>query len=326
MSGIGVEEFYKIRRGLKSIKDFARYTYYTYPRGMLFSILIQKKINWVKIRYHEYVARLKEVEEFWRKYKKFPSWLKLPPIMRVRILLKSLGFNKREIAKLLKDPEDKEFSNLLWNAIYRDFVYSPIAVRSHFAKGKIGERILKDYLESKGLDFKTEKEIKEGKTPDFYLNKPIILHDMEINWIESKALFADKKLHAYYSKRQYNPYFELYGAGLVVYWNGFVKMNSTSKNFVISSGYEFESVDKIFLNDMKIFIADDTAEKVSELYKAGIFKWRYGDEMHSTRFYHGILEYFDSIDRIKVIEAGKDETKFLKRVLKNMGFEVLVFP
>jgi len=43
-----LEEFVEIRRNLRSFSDFKRYSY---PRGSLFGILSQKKVDFVKRTY-----------------------------------------------------------------------------------------------------------------------------------------------------------------------------------------------------------------------------------------------------------------------------------
>jgi len=193
---------------------------FRYPKPVLVSVLTQKIVENVKVRYHEYVKRLDDIAEFWKREGRIPEWLKLTPMLRVKLLMKALGYTKSEIKKFSNDPDtidDDELRRLMWRAIFKDFVYSPIAVRFQHVKGRLGEDSLRSWLESEGVDFRTEEELrKEGmsKTPDFLL---------ENGWIESKAMFGDPKTHSMYWKRQYRKYVEMFGRGRVVYWFGHVR-------------------------------------------------------------------------------------------------------
>lgn len=60
------------------------------------------------------------------------------------------------------------------------------------------------------------------KTPDAILINPILVNSRPVNWIESKALFGDPKSHQEYALKQFRPYCNRYGPGLVIYWFNFV--------------------------------------------------------------------------------------------------------
>nr|CAD7198513.1 unnamed protein product [Timema douglasi] len=70
-----------------------------------------------------------------------------------------------------------------------------------------------DYMRVNGFD----------KTPDLLLSKPIAIGQHVVNWVESKALFADEELHEIYFSEQYDRYRNRYGPGMVIYWFGFVE-------------------------------------------------------------------------------------------------------
>lgn len=60
-----------------------------------------------------------------------------------------------------------------------------------------------------GLPFRDENNLRArgyDKTPDIKLEIPIAVNGFIINWIESKALFADVKTHQQYLKNQYLSY------------------------------------------------------------------------------------------------------------------------
>ncbi|RLI75322.1 hypothetical protein DRO97_03600, partial [Archaeoglobales archaeon] len=205
---IGIEEYKEIRRDLRDLRDLNRFGY---PRGMLFTILTQKKVDFIKKEYPNVIKRLDELAEYWNKNKKLPKWIRLTPVMKARILMKSLGFTKSEILKAIKNPEnveDEDLRKLIERAMLTDYIYSPLAVKHQFARGGLGENIIRRWLEEKGIEFKDERDMKKEskKTPDFYFEEPIEINGKTISWIESKALFGDVKTHWIYSRKQYSQY------------------------------------------------------------------------------------------------------------------------
>lgn len=64
-----------------------------------------------------------------------------------------------------------------------------------------------------GLAFQGEEHLRKygyDKTPDVKLDVPVAIDGFIVNWIESKALFADEDIHREYKKNQY-----------LSYWNRF---------------------------------------------------------------------------------------------------------
>ena len=52
------------------------------------------------------------------------------------------------------------------------------------------------------------------------------MNGWNINWIESKATFGDRVEVNKNMKKQLEPYLELFGQGVVIYWFGFVDVKS----------------------------------------------------------------------------------------------------
>uniref|UniRef100_A0A1Y1MRB6 CDAN1-interacting nuclease 1 n=1 Tax=Photinus pyralis TaxID=7054 RepID=A0A1Y1MRB6_PHOPY len=81
-------------------------------------------------------------------------------------------------------------------------------------------------LLSLGLAFRDEEHLRTygyDKTPDFKLEIPVAVNGFIINWVESKALFANEEVHEEYFRHQYGSYCNRFGPGLVIYWFGFVE-------------------------------------------------------------------------------------------------------
>ena len=60
-------------------------------------------------------------------------------------------------------------------------------------------------------------------TPDSRLELPVEVNGHILTWIESKASFGDPKTIRDSYKGQFLPYKTRFGAGLVIYWFGFVE-------------------------------------------------------------------------------------------------------
>jgi len=307
---IPLEEYLKIKRSLKTIRDVGKPPY---PRGMLHTILLQKKVESVKRKYHAFAARIDEIVEYWKRFRKFPRWLTLTPVMKVRLLLKGLGYSVKMTSKLLKEPEkieDEDLRKIIVKAVIKDYVYSPLAVKLHHSRGKLGEKIIEIELEKLGVEFKTERELKGKfpKTPDFFFEDPVTLDGREIRWIESKAMFGDPKTHQMFEKKQYSKYRELFGEGYVVYWFGCVEG-------IDSFVFQVKSTLKYALFDMKIYISDSPNLELAEKLNAEIVEVE-GKTIEAA------AKIIDAYSNGRVFAVHSDPVK-IGRVLKNMGFDVI---
>lgn len=290
---LSIEEYLELRKNLNKVSDFDRFNL---PRGILHAILMQKKVENVKRKYHLFSCRTKEILEFWNEKKRFPEWLTLTPVLKVRLLLKAMDFSTKQINKVLRNPNelDEELSKLVYDAVSRDFIYSPIAARLQSVLGKIGEKIIEEKLRSLGIKFKTEKELRMQKTPDFFFDEPLELFGKKIRWIESKALFADLKTFELYMRKQISKYQELFGEGLVVYWRGCLR------GLPVSDGSEFDEDLKKKLLEMRLFISKSEEVDEDPLRLAEKF---IGDYMTKDTFPYN---------------------SEVVRILKNMGFKVFI--
>ncbi|CAD5113803.1 DgyrCDS2968 [Dimorphilus gyrociliatus] len=91
--------------------------------------------------------------------------------------------------------------------------------------GEEYETFLKKKLRESNIAFLDENVLrKDGydKTPDIKLEVPIGVNGKVVNWIESKALFADEECHKTYLKEQLWSYWNRFGSGLVIYWFGYI--------------------------------------------------------------------------------------------------------
>ncbi|ADC64261.1 conserved hypothetical protein [Ferroglobus placidus DSM 10642] len=302
-----VEDYVKIRNELKRIEDLNKVVRrYGIRRGTAFSILVQKKVSYVRKNYYKFERRAEEILEYWETNKSFPSWLKLPPVMKLRLLFKAMGMSKKRIAKVLKNPEElSEFEDLIYDAMYRDYVYSPVAAENLAARGKIGEKIVERYLIARGVDFISEKEIRGDKTPDFLIQSELKIGGRKVRWIESKSMFGD--VFAYEDNlKQFEKYSSEFGEGAVIFWHGFLDV-LRDKEFLIISDIGHPSGEKRFLKDMVVKISDE-----------GEFSWKGGEEMRSGKFVRELIRFFKSCST----SIAAEEKMAVKKALEKFGYVV----
>ncbi len=305
---LSYEEYLNIRRALRNINDFRKFPY---PRGTLLGILQQKKVEYVKKNYNKFYSRLEKIVEYWRTNKRIPRWLTLPPVMRVRLLLKGLGYSAKTINKILRNPDeidDEKLRKIILNAVKKDYIYSPIAVKLQFSRGKLGESIIDETLKKLGVEFKREHELRKlfSKTPDFYFEEPVEILGKKVKWIESKAMFGDLKVHQTYSRKQYFKYWEMFGDGLIIYWLGCIK------GLPADDGCWIRSKLKDALLEMKVFFNGDEnlADKIN-----GTFVEVEDEPLRAAE------KIVDALSKGYVVTSCN--SREVKKILENMGLEVI---
>ncbi|CAI9730348.1 Hypothetical predicted protein [Octopus vulgaris] len=135
---------------------------------------------------------------------------------------------KVTLSKYLKSPltiDDHVLSAEVLECIAVDDHYGPFTDCIKHAIGYEYEFELKKTLESLSLPYIGEEVMREkgyDKTPDIKLEIPIAVDGYIVNWIESKASFGDEFNHEIYLREQYWSYWNRFGAGMVIYWFGFI--------------------------------------------------------------------------------------------------------
>ena len=151
-----------------------------------------------------------------------------PPILTSLMILEQRKVNRKQFWKMLADldrVQDPRLRRDLAEACKVDIVYSPEGTARQYARGRWGEAKLQSWLNAKGLEYRTEKDLRAeyDKTPDILLHKPIDVEGSKKYWIESKATFGDPYEIKRHIKKQLEPYTDLFGDGMVVYWFGYVE-------------------------------------------------------------------------------------------------------
>lgn len=164
---------------------------------------------------------------------------RFPPILTGLMLFQQLGFSKKQFWKYVREPEKIEKARTRKEIVEitkADIVYSPAAAESQCKRGIWGETMLREWLNSHNICYRTERDLRGEypKTPDCLFDEPMKVNGWEINWIESKASFGDSIEVRKNIRNQLIPYNELFGDGLVVYWFGVVEGIETPEGIIVS--------------------------------------------------------------------------------------------
>ena len=180
----------------------------------------------------------------------------LTPCVMMRLLIKAaLPERQKETTAVLLDPGShfKSASACLWKRILythlerscywsleNDAVNAPHMDEIRHRIGREGEIRLEEGLKAAGLSFLSESQLKQdgyGKTPDALMIVPIGLpeYDFVACWWESKAGFGDDEVFGEHVMEQLQYYRERYGPGVVIYWDGHVKMKNQREDILVLS-------------------------------------------------------------------------------------------
>lgn len=208
------------------------------PEDMLFNILGRKKVRSVIRNYYKVKPKTKYYIREWKKGTSIVAMAEsigFSPVILAKFMMAELGFTKKEINRFMLEPDaipDNHFRKDLKEAVEKDFIYSPWANEMQGKNGKHAEGEINKWLTARGITFITEYQNKaaskakneiHGKTPDFLLDKPMKADGRTFNWVESKASFGDTQEMNKDYKKQFKPYVDLFGPGIVAYWYGHIK-------------------------------------------------------------------------------------------------------
>lgn len=146
------------------------------------------------------------------------------------------GESLANVNLFLKNPKayicDENIRNELIELIQNDPFSSHEIDQLKDCIGREYEELLVYLLHSKQMCFETEAELRnrgKPKTPDILFLIPMGTYRKEksdgelvvINWIDSKAIFADSQTFEEHLD-QFKAYNNRYGRGMVIYWHGYV--------------------------------------------------------------------------------------------------------
>ncbi|KAJ6644280.1 CDAN1-interacting nuclease 1 [Pseudolycoriella hygida] len=157
------------------------------------------------------------------------------PFALCRLILSEYHFRsltkqptKPELNEMLRNPSlipDSLLGANVSTCLYNDYRDGPIPDAIRQSIGEEYEHKLKQLAKDAGLHFFDEEDLRRigfDKTPDLKLAVPCLYKGSVIHWIESKASFGDMESHRKYVRDQLISYGNRFGAGIVIYWFGFL--------------------------------------------------------------------------------------------------------
>lgn len=226
------EDFKLLYERLKEPSDIDRLAKETNLDRELLTVIYTQRTQRESMKKHYRIKR--NAQRMLRSWQSGETLLELarrydyPPILTGLILFQESGRSNKQFWALVRNPDsipDKELRRQIEEITAADIVNSPEGNLRQKLRGEWGERNLQEWLDSQGISYRTERDLRGGefcKTPDALLDKPIVVNGWKVNWIESKATFGDFVEVGKNTRRQLSPYVQLFGQGLVVYWFGFV--------------------------------------------------------------------------------------------------------
>jgi hypothetical protein len=201
-----------------------------YDKELLLVIYTQRIVRDTTRRFYRVKDQAKKMAWEWQHGKSFVQIARefdFPPILTALMILEQRKVNRKMFWKMLSDldkVQDRKLRKDLGEAAKVDIVYSQEGTARQYARGRWGEAKLQTWLNAQGLEYRTEKDLRAeyDKTPDALLHKPIEVDGSKKYWIESKATFGDPVEIKRHIKKQLEPYTDLFGDGMVVYWFGYV--------------------------------------------------------------------------------------------------------
>ncbi|XP_039436899.1 CDAN1-interacting nuclease 1 [Culex pipiens pallens] len=158
--------------------------------------------------------------------------LRIPPLSLCRMLLlkKYSHKTKAEVSEMLRHPDiipDSVLGANVGYCLYNENMEGPITDTIRRCIGEEYEMKLKQMAKDMGMVFYDEGDLRRtgyDKTPDLKLAIPCLYKGRAVNWIESKASFGDMDSHQKYVRDQLISYGNRFGAGIVIYWFGYLDM------------------------------------------------------------------------------------------------------
>ncbi|MDD2625965.1 MAG: C15orf41 family protein [Candidatus Methanomethylophilus sp.] len=225
-------EYLKLYNNLNRPEDMKKFLDQGYDARLLGTLYTQKVSRCVKKNYGRIARHSRDMLRSWNKGKsicEIADFYDFPPMLTAMLIFREDGTGKKAFWTYVRDPsllESPQTARELTEAAERDLVYSPQANEVQKERGQWGERLLWNWLDAQGVEYKTEDDERGedgyvgGKTPDCLLACPMEFEGKKICWIESKASFGDDIEFRYNRAHQLIPYTELFGPGMVIYWTG----------------------------------------------------------------------------------------------------------
>jgi hypothetical protein len=239
-----MKDYRRIYNRLNKYSDIERLARLTnYDEDLLLVLYTQKIVRRATSRFYKVKNRSKALHKLWREGKSIYSISKhidFPPVLLGLIILNEEGISRKAYRSFLTDIQKAPTPRLkreLLQVAKKDHIYSPSGYEVQTERGRKSEHAINQWLKKHNVTFQVEAELRNNlpKTPDFLLDKPLNVRGTEIYWIESKGTFGDAHEIQKNLRSQLQPYREMFGCGMVIYWFGFITPAPLTDGILIES-------------------------------------------------------------------------------------------
>jgi len=201
-----------------------------YDKELLLVVYTQRVTRDATKRYYRVKDQAKRLARMWQdgvRLVQIAGKYDFPPVLAALMILEQKRISRKQFWRYITNPKeapDPRLRRELQEVVKADIVYSPQGTAVQYERGRWGEKKLFDWLDARGMEYRTEKQLRAeyDKTPDALLRKPIEWNGSKNYWIESKASVGDPVEVRRHIRRQLEPYADMFGDGIVVYWFGYV--------------------------------------------------------------------------------------------------------
>jgi hypothetical protein len=201
-----------------------------YDKELLLVIYTQRVVRETTKKFYRVKAQARRLAFMWQNgmsLLEIANKFDFPAILTALMVLEQRKIPRKSFWKMINDldsTKDRRLRRELEEVARADIVYSPEGSARQYARGRWGEAKLHTWLNARGIQYETEKDLrsKYDKTPDILVHKPLEMNGSRKYWIESKATFGDPYEIRRHIRKQLQPYSDLFGDGAVVYWFGHV--------------------------------------------------------------------------------------------------------
>jgi hypothetical protein len=201
-----------------------------YDKELLLVIYTQRVVRETTKKFYRVKAQARRLAFMWQNgmsLLEIANKFDFPAILTALMVLEQRKIPRKSFWKMINDldsTKDRRLRKELEEVARADIVYSPEGSARQYARGRWGEAKLHTWLNARGIQYETEKDLrsKYDKTPDILVHKPLEMNGSKKYWIESKATFGDPYEIRRHIRKQLQPYSDLFGDGAVVYWFGHV--------------------------------------------------------------------------------------------------------
>jgi len=200
-----------------------------YDKELLLVVYTQRVVRDTTKRFYRVKDQAKRMAHQWRNGMSFvdiAGSMNFPSTLTALMILEQQNVPRKQFWRYISDPttvRDPKLRRELEEVSRADIVYSPEGSAKQYERGRWGEAKLFQWLDERGIEYRTENDLRKQyeKTPDTLLRTPIEWDGSKKFWIESKATFGDPVEIRRHIKKQLEPYANMFGDGLVVYWFGY---------------------------------------------------------------------------------------------------------